>query len=92
MPNSERFRCPECRTRRTSGAAMVLHMMQCKRQMCDCGGYHFRHRLGSGMCYENPASHVKHASRAGTPDDELLDVAASVAWHLPGKPSKVCPF
>lgn len=92
MPNPDRFRCPQCRTRRTDGRSFLLHLMQCPRPLCHCGGYHFAHRPFSGLCYQNPASHVVHASRAGTPDDELADIAIDVALTMPGRRSTVCPF
>lgn len=28
---------------------------------CDCGGYHFRHRKGSGMCYYHPDAEARHS-------------------------------
>lgn len=93
MPNPERYRCPQCRTRRTDGRAMVLHMMQCPRPVCDCGGYPFKHRTGSGYCHANPDSVMRHAvHRTDMPRDALLDMAADHAFHTKGKLAKVCPF
>ena len=71
---------------------MFLHLLACKRPKCDCGGYPYQHRPGGGMCYLNPDSQVLHASRAGTPDHELADVAAAVAFSMRGKPARECPF
>lgn len=86
------YRCVQCRTRRADRHLLALHEQQCKRPLCDCGGYHFRHRPGSRLCEHNPMSAVLLASRAGTPDEELPDIAAGVAFHVKGRPSKVCPF
>lgn len=92
MTNPNRFRCPECGTRRTNGKYMILHMMDCKRETCDCEGYHFRHRKGSGLCKENPDGLKRHAARLIEDDDELQDVIADIAFHTKGKVSKICPF
>lgn len=92
MPNPDRYRCPECRTRRTDPRKMILHAMECMRPLCACGSYPYPHRLGGGMCTHNPDAQVLLASRAGTPDDELLDVAADVAFNMPGKRAVQCPF
>lgn len=88
----DRFRCPQCRTRRTDGRLFLLHVMECTRPLCHCGAYTYPHRPVSGECYQNPEAQVLHASRAGTPDDELADVAADVAFNMRGKPAKECPF
>jgi hypothetical protein len=92
MSNPDRYRCPQCRTRRTDPHLMVLHVMDCMRPLCFCGAYTYPHRYLGGDCFHNADAQVKHASRAGTPDDELRDVAAAVAFSMPGKPAKVCPF
>ncbi|MDB5965854.1 MAG: hypothetical protein JWQ72_2354 [Polaromonas sp.] len=86
------YRCPQCRTGRMSGALMVLHMMDCPRPMCHCMAYTYPHRPLSGECFLNPDAQVVHASRAGTPDDELLDVQIDVALSMRGKTAAVCPF
>jgi hypothetical protein len=92
MPNPNRYRCPECRTRRTDPRKMILHVMECMRPLCFCGSYTYPHRPESGMCANNPDAQVKLASRAGTPDEDLDDVYFSVVTSMPGKLSKVCPF
>jgi hypothetical protein len=90
--NSNRYRCPECRTRRTDVRKMILHVMQCIRPLCFCCNYTYPHRPESGMCSLNPDAQVALARRAGTPEDELLDVAIDVALHMRGKKAVVCPF
>lgn len=87
------YRCPECRTRRTDPRKMLLHVLACKRApVCSCGSYPYPHRPLSGMCALNPDAQVALALRAGTPPEQLLDVAAAVAFHMPGKLARVCPF
>lgn len=86
------YRCPQCRTGRMSGALMVLHMMDCRRPLCHCMAYKHPHRPMGGDCHANPDAQVALASRAGTPDAELLDVAADVAFNMRGKRAVVCPF
>jgi hypothetical protein len=71
---------------------MALHMLACKRPLCSCGSYTYPHRPLSGMCALNPDAQVALALRAGTAGDDLLDLAAEVAFFMPGKPAKECPF
>lgn len=71
---------------------MVLHVMDCIRPLCHCGAYAYPHRYMGGLCHHNPDVQVLHASNAGTPDEDLLDVAADVAFNMPGKRATVCPF
>lgn len=86
------FRCPECRTRRADYDLFTKHLQQSGHKLCRCGGYHYAHRPGSPFCEQNPMSDVLLASRAGTPDHELADIAAWCAFNKPGKASQVCPF
>lgn len=92
MTRPVRFRCPQCRTRRVDGLAMLLHVMKCTRPVCHCGSYAYPHRPAGGLCTLNPDVQVALASRAGTPDHELPDVADAVAFSMRGKAAKVCPF
>lgn len=92
MPNPDRLRCPECRTRRTDPRAFILHCMGCTRPLCHCGSYAYPHRPLGGMCTLNPDAQVTLASRGGTPGEELLDVAIDVALHMRGKRMMAWPF
>lgn len=92
MVNTHRFRCPECRTRRTSFVALVEHCRQHGHGLCTCGGYHFAHRPGSPYCERNPMAALRHAMRADNCSDaELLDIEMDCAWHHPGLPLNVWP-
>lgn len=86
------FRCPSCRTRRKDYGLFTKHLQESGHRLCKCGGYHYSHRPGSPFCEANPMSDVLMASRYGTPDSELADIAAWCAWNKPGVVSKVCPF
>lgn len=86
------FRCPDCRTRRKDYALFTRHLQQSGHKLCGCGGYHYKHRPGSPYCEGNPMSDVLLASRQGTADDELADIAAWCAFNKPGRASVHCPF
>lgn len=86
------FRCPDCRTRRVSYALFTRHLQTSGHRLCNCSGYHYAHRPRSPFCHLNPMSAVNLASRSGTPDHELADIAAAVAFHEPGRVSRHCPF
>lgn len=92
MRTSDVFRCPQCRTRRKDAHLMTMHEMQCPRPACHCGSYAYPHRPMSGLCTLNPDAQVALAARAGTPPEELMDVAVDVAWSMPGKPMRAWPF
>lgn len=86
------FRCPDCRTRRVSYNLFTRHIQQSGHRLCHCGGYHYAHRPRSAYCDQNTMCDVNRASRAGTPDHELADIAAWCALNRPGRVSKACPF
>lgn len=90
--NPNRYRCPECGTRRTDFTLYVLHCMRCPRKTCDCGAYHYPHRPGSKCCVHNPLSVLHNAARAGESSDVLQEIAADIGFDHPGTPSKECPF
>lgn len=72
---------------------MLAHIKESGHSLCTCGGYHYAHRPGSPYCRENIWSDVRHADRAGEPEEVLLEIAAHIAFENPGKPSKApCPF
>lgn len=57
---------------------------------CDCGGYHFPHRKGSGLCHTNPDRDIVDARKRGD-----LQALADIFMERPGKLSKPgdpCPF
>lgn len=85
--NPNRFRCPACRTRRTSFIKLIEHCAAKKHTLCTCGGYHFAHRPGSPTCVENPMSDVHVALRgSGVTEDELLEIEMHCVWEKPGRP------
>lgn len=87
--NPDRYRCPECRTRRTSGLALAAHVAQCPRPVCWCSGYLFPHRPGSPYCEKNAMAPLRSAIRAGNcTDEELLEIQLDCALLSPGKPMR----
>jgi hypothetical protein len=92
VAEADRMRCPQCRTSRVDAHKMFLHLIECERKLCTCGAYTYPHRPMGGDCFQNPDAQVAHASRAGTPDHELADVAADVAFSMRGKTAVECPF
>ncbi|UZZ64546.1 hypothetical protein [Curvibacter phage PCA1] len=86
------FRCPACRTRRSDYKLFTQHLRTSGHKLCNCGGYHYAHRPGSPFCEQNPMGDVLVAARYGATDDELLDIAAEVAFTKQGKTSVECPF
>lgn len=86
------FRCPSCRTRRRDYGLFTKHLQESGHRLCNCGGYHYSHRPASPYCEANPMSDVLLASRQGTPDAELADIAAWCAFNKPVRVSTACPF
>lgn len=83
---TRRFRCPTCRTRRTSFVLLLKHCADRGHQVCGCGGYHYPHRAGSPCCDAHPMAVVHRALReGGLTDDELLDIQMDAALDSPGK-------
>ncbi|ABX36058.1 hypothetical protein Daci_3420 [Delftia acidovorans SPH-1] len=81
-----RFRCPACRTRRTSFVLLVKHCSDHSHTVCTCGGYHYAHRPGSPCCERNPMGPVHSALRAGADNDEAWRLTMDIVWDTPGKP------
>lgn len=54
-----------------------------RRLKCGCGGYHFPHRRGGGMCFHSPSCDYHRAKRDGDPLAEYL---------LPVSKGGKCPF
>lgn len=86
------FRCPACRTRRRDYKLFTQHLRSTGHRLCKCGGYHYQHRPGSPFCEQNPMSDLLIAARYGATDEQLLDIAAEIAFTRPGKTSIECPF
>ena len=80
-----RFRCPSCRTRRTSFKSLLEHVHRHGHHACVCGGYHYKHRPGSPLCKVNTLSPLRLAALAGASDAELMDIAAQLTWDHAGK-------
>lgn len=66
------LRCPECRTRRTTYAAMRRHIVRTSHAHCNCAGYHFAHRPGSPCCEHNRDADVHRAIRSGDTEAWIL--------------------
>lgn len=93
MANPDRFRCPQCRTRRTDAHAMVLHVLACRRPLCHCLRVTHPHRPGSfPLCEQNPMSDALKASREGATDQEVAEIALEIALTRPGRRAVECPF
>lgn len=91
--NPNRYRCPQCRTRRTDWLHLVAHCHNTGHALCGCGGYHYAHRPGSPYCQRNPWSGLRHAERAGEPEETLLEIFIDIAYENPGRPHVGdCPF
>lgn len=88
---ARRYRCPQCRTRRTSFTALLRHCATHGHALCGCGGYHFKHRLGSPCCVHNPMAPVHIALREGADIEQALEIQDDVIWFAPGKPMKEWP-
>ena len=85
--NPNRFRCPACRTRRTSFVELVEHCRVHGHTVCGCGGYHYAHRPGSPYCEQNAMIAVRIAARQeGITADELREIAVDCAWEKAGRP------
>lgn len=89
MPNPNRLRCPECRTRRTDPRAMADHVAQCKRPLCTCEGVPFEgglgvHRPGTIGCIHHPLAGLHRAERHGATPAELADIERRIRAELPG--------
>ena len=67
---------------------MQQHLMVSGHDLCRCGGYHYAHRPSSPCCEQNDWSDLGRAQRAGASPHEQLDIAAALAFELPGKPLK----
>lgn len=62
-----------------------------RRLKCDCGGYHFPHRRGGGLCYHSKTRGIHLAKRFGSADD-VAEAVIDLALSKPGVPTTVCPF
>lgn len=85
MPNPNRYRCPQCGTRRTDYQLLLKHCADHGHKLCDCGGYHFKHRPGSPCCKVNPMAPVHQALRDGASVEQAQDIEDDVLWFGKGK-------
>jgi transcriptional regulator NrdR family protein len=88
------LRCPACRTRRTTYDSMQDHIKASGHKLCECGGYHYKHRPGSPYCESNVMSPLYHAMRqSDLTDDEVTDIFIDIVFDLPNhKKGTDCPF
>lgn len=87
--NPNRYRCPQCRTRRTDARAMSDHVARCIRPLCTCEGVPFAnglaaHRPGTIGCDHHPFAGLHRAARYGASDAELDDIERRIRSGLPG--------
>lgn len=87
-----RYRCPDCRTRRTSFVHLLRHQREHKHGVCRCIGYHYPHRPGSKCCDLHPQAVVHRARREGLVGEVLRELMLDAALDNKGRPSVVCPF
>lgn len=93
MPNPNRLRCPQCRTRRTDPHVMVLHRLHCGRPLCHCLAVTFPHRPSSfPACDLNPLAGYFRALLHGATREQADDIALGIAWHDGGAQAVACPF
>lgn len=88
------YRCPECRTRRSTLALLKAHMVASGHRLCNCGhvsygGTGFPHRPGSPCCIRNPLSAMWIAMRQGEWPEVLRDVAVYIVADAPELAGKV---
>lgn len=87
--NPDRLRCPQCRTRRTSGHAMALHRLKCIRPLCTCEGVPFEgglaaHRPGTVGCDQHPMAGLHRAERYGATPEQLQEIERELLARRPG--------
>jgi hypothetical protein len=71
-----RYRCPQCRTRRTSWVSMLKHMADKDHRAHHCAGYWFPHRCGGGACEESPKAEYYSLLRQGASKAEAEQTLA----------------
>lgn len=90
------LRCVECRTRRTTYAAMQDHYAKTGHKLCNCSGLHYAHRPGTKFCNHHPMAGLHHAMRcAELTDEEIQDIALDLIWEFDPSKRKYhndCPF
>lgn len=88
---TRRFRCPACRTRRTSFVALLEHCEKHDHKLCGCGGYQYAHRPYSPYCHQNPQSGALVAWRSGASDEEVSEISVELALTTAGRKMKGWP-
>lgn len=86
------LRCPGCRTRFALFTSLKKHIDATGHALCDCGGYHFKHRPGSPLCKKNPMAPYNHAAAQGASIEELEDIEMDIVFFGEGKPLTRWPF
>lgn len=82
------YRCPECRTRRSTLALLKAHMVASGHRVCNCGhvsygGTGFPHRPGTPYCDSNPLSAMWQAQREGADAGALREIAEYINTSNP---------
>lgn len=83
--NPNRHRRPQCGTRRPDYRLLLQHCATHDHKLCDCGGYHFKHRPGSPCCNKNPMAAVHQALRDGASVEEAADIELDIVLFGKGK-------
>ena len=73
------LRCPECRTRRMTHTGVVEHIKKANHALCDCGGYHYKHRPVSRFCHANQWAAYYEAAKRGESEEVLIDISNYIA-------------
>jgi hypothetical protein len=84
------IRVPKCR--HCKHASFYLDKSrQYRDDICDCSGYHFKHRIKSKFCEHHPdyQFNVRTLRYKECPEEVRLDMAYNTAWQ---PPTKVLPF
>lgn len=55
----------------------LSYWLRHQREKCDCGGYHFPHRRGSGACHYSSRADYYAAVRAGLPAEECQQLLSA---------------
>ncbi len=89
------LRCTVCRTRRATFSAMLEHVAESgHRRPCDCGGYHFPHRVGSPLCEQHPYVRRNRALAEQASREDVLEAYLDDIFFGDHKPARdqACPF
>lgn len=70
---------------------MSLRWRRNRRLKCECGGYHFPHRVHSGLCHTSPTRDIHLALRTGSKGD-VIEARLVHAERTAAASFAPCPF